>query len=215
MPHSFSCPSCGAEIVFKSTITVYGICASCKSTVLRNDSGVERIGEVAEVPDDLSPLKIASTGLYKGHSFEILGRLKVQWEEGLWNEWYCVFGSGRDAWLAEAQGFWGLCFRRDLKDLPHPTQMKVGGVYNIDKYGPFLVDDRKTNKVVAAEGELPFKAPLGLERFSVDLTGENRRFATAEVCEGATRLYVGRYLSLRELRMKGLREIEGWPRWNH
>src|SRR5688572_12411014 len=103
-----NCPSCAATIVFKSRVSVLAVCSYCKSAVVRHDLNVENLGKMAELPPDMSPLQLGTRGKYEGTSFEIVGRLKVAWEEGTWNEWYLLFDSGRDGWLAEAQGFYGV-----------------------------------------------------------------------------------------------------------
>lgn len=214
MSLKFSCPSCGAQIEFKSLITVYGVCAACRGSVIRSDEGVKSIGEVAEVPDDLSPLQVGADGTYEGKPFEILGRQKIQWAEGCWNEWYCHFATGRDAWIAEAQGFWGLCFRNDPRQVPNFKSAGIGAEVVIPNEGKFWVDDRKKNICVATEGELPWNDVAGgKERFSIDLVGEKGKFATIEYLADTTRFYVGRFVTLRDLRIRNLRQIEGWPRW--
>jgi len=76
------CPSCGAEVVFKSSVSVFTVCAYCKSMIVRHDMDLEALGTMAEVPDDVSPLRIGTRGRDSSGRFEIVGRLKMSWSEG-------------------------------------------------------------------------------------------------------------------------------------
>lgn len=77
-----NCPSCGSEVLFKSSISVFTVCDHCKSMIVRRDLDLEALGQMAQLPDDVSPLKIGSRGKYKNTAFEVIGRLKVAWSEG-------------------------------------------------------------------------------------------------------------------------------------
>lgn len=86
--------------------------------VVRQDVDVASIGIMAALPEDMSPLQLGSIGKYKGNNFAILGRLKLAWEDGMWNEWYCLFDDGKEAWLAEAQG--SFAFNTPLEQSSNP-----------------------------------------------------------------------------------------------
>ena len=94
-----NCPSCGSEVLFKSSISVFAVCDHCKSMIVRHDMDLEALGQMAQLPDDISPLKLGSRGKYKNTVFEVIGRLKVAWSEGYWNEWFVLFENGMAGWL--------------------------------------------------------------------------------------------------------------------
>ena len=73
----FACPACGAPGTFQSGISVYAVCAYCRSMVLRRDAGVEAFGKMAVLPPDMSPLQIGSRGVFEGLSFALVGRHKI------------------------------------------------------------------------------------------------------------------------------------------
>ena len=54
---------------------------------------------MAALPPDLSPFQIGTRGEWKGRGFEIVGRLRVEWEQGSWNEW-CILYRREDHRLA-------------------------------------------------------------------------------------------------------------------
>jgi len=109
----YSCPSCGAEMVFHSGLSVYAVCPYCRSTVVRHDVDLEAIGTMATLPDDMSPLQIGTDGFYQGTRFSLVGRMKIGWKDGSWNEWFMLADDGRKGWLAEAQGFYAVSFEID------------------------------------------------------------------------------------------------------
>jgi len=102
----YNCPACGAEMVFLSSISVYGVCRHCSSTALRRDVDLVALGVMATLPEDMSPLQIGTTALYQGTRYSLIGRIKMGWAGGYWNEWFMINDDGQKAWLAEAQGFY-------------------------------------------------------------------------------------------------------------
>lgn len=204
----FACPSCGAPVNFASAITVFAVCASCKSMIVRRDVDVESLGKMAVLLEDLSPLQIGCGGKFETVNFTVIGRVKVEWDEGAWNEWYVFFDDGRFGWLAEAQGFWMMSF--PVSDVPAPSQKtKVGAAVMI--HGKrFVVDDRREAWCQASEGELPFRAVPGRRTLRLDMTGADGTFACAEYDQDEGVLYQGRYFEFDECQFMNLRELPGW-----
>ncbi|MDD5305499.1 MAG: DUF4178 domain-containing protein, partial [Elusimicrobia bacterium] len=66
-------------------------------------------------------------------------------------------------------------------------------------------------KYLAAEGELPFKPPLGESVPSADLIGENGAFGTIDYSDDPPSVFLGEYQDFDALRFTHLKAIEGWP----
>ncbi len=212
---SLSCPSCGATVPFKSKASVFAVCSFCRSTLVRQDMDLEAIGKMAELQDDLTPLQIGTTGKYKGKAFEIIGRMKVAYDDGFWNEWYLYFSEGKEneGWLAEAQGFYAVCFPVHENLAPPRDQasnMTAGRLIDFEDKGVFQVEDIHEVKCLVSEGELPVNAPKGRESLSVDLTGPNVQMATIEYGKDEVRVFAGGYQEFDDFKFHNLREIEGW-----
>lgn len=218
-----TCPSCGAAVVFRSSLSVYVVCAYCKSMIVRRDVDVDSIGIMAALPDDMSPLQIGTTGNYSGTSFTIIGRIKIGWEHGVWNEWFLHVDDGRRGWLAEAQGSYGVSFEVDYAfspdssdNFPENSQMiEFGrlpaiGCYILLNHQRFKVVDVKRSTCIGSEGELPFIASSGRQTVSADLLGPAGEFASIEVVDGKSRVYVGAYVEWDDLGCQNLRPLEGW-----
>ncbi len=203
-----NCPSCGAEVEFKSSISVFSVCDHCKFMLVRHDMDLESLGKMAQLPDDVSPLKIGTRGRYKNTAFEVVGRLKVGWSEGYWNEWFLLFDGGRQGWLAEAMGLFMLSTEvEDSKRVPKLADLHAGTEYALTASQKFTVDDIKEATCIGSEGELPFKGLEGRKTTSVDLSNNSGEFANIEYSEEGVNLYVGRYVDFDNLELSNLRDL--------
>ncbi|MCX6855096.1 MAG: DUF4178 domain-containing protein [Verrucomicrobia bacterium] len=207
----FDCPQCGAPVVFQSSISLFAVCGHCRSMVVRKDFQVESFGLMAELPMDLSPLKIGTKGYWQGRSFSLIGRLRLHWRAGSWTEWCADFGDGTTGWIAEAQGFYMVSFEHSAPALTEKNHNFVAGQKLNLQNEEWLVTDVKTAKCIAVEGELPFVAPPGWERVGIDLTGPYGQFGSIEITEYQKRsFFVGEYAQFEDLNFSELRKVPGW-----
>ncbi len=177
--------------------------------LVRHDMDLESLGKMAQLPDDVSPLKIGSRGKYQNTVFEIIGRLKISWSEGFWNEWYLLFEDGRYGWLADAVGFYMVSLEiNEQKGVPKFENLKVGVGYKLVPNKTFVVDDMKETVCEGSEGELPFKGFVGRQTISVDLSDHSGEFACIEYSDkDGKRLYIGKYVEFNELELSNLRDL--------
>lgn len=206
---TLSCPSCGASVEFKSKASVFAVCSFCKSTLVRQDMNLEKIGEMSDLQDDLTPLQIGTAGMYEGKSFDLVGRMQVSYPDGYWNEWYALFNDSQTGWLAEAQGFYAMCFQTELPEVPDKDGLAPGLLV---KFGTVVleVEDIRDVKCTFSEGELPINAVEGRRSTSVDFAGRNNHMATIEYAKNETRIFQGSYKDFDELKFRNLRYIDGW-----
>ena len=207
-----TCANCGSPVRFKDRFSVHCVCPSCGSMLGRVDDYTQALGQVADMPDDNSPLQLGTTGKYDGRAFEIIGRLKVQYEAGIWNEWYLYFADDRIGWLAEAQGFWMLNYPADGNPpLPPLQELAVGKWQNLAGTQYVPIDIRRIT-YAGMEGELPFKLLPDDAATVIDLKGKGQRFATLDYpADGsAPRLYLGQYVHFDHLDLSNLRSLHGW-----
>ncbi len=205
-----SCPSCGAEVKFLSKASVFAVCQYCKSTLVRQDMNLEAIGKMADLQDEISPLQVGTQGYYKNQFFNIIGRLKIRYHDGFWNEWYTIDSAGKEGWLAEAQGFYAVCFPYQFNENFDASHFSLGKRLTLSPYGEFMVDDIHDVVCIFSEGELPMNAAAGRRSRSLDLRGPRKQMATIECAPDQTRIYVGSYQEFDDFKFKHLREIDGW-----
>jgi hypothetical protein len=215
----FPCPSCGADIVFRTSIAAYSICPYCRTMVVRSDDGIKGLGTVAQLPDDMSPFQLGAGGVFDGVHFGIVGRLRIGWEDGAWNEWFMVSDDARKGWLAEAQGFYAPCFDvtkeinedelKSVNDLSTRYAHAMDRVIKL-KGKHYRIVDIKAATCIGSEGELPFLASKGRKTTSIDLVGGDKLFASIEIADEGNRVFMGRYVEWEELRCSNFRHFEDW-----
>lgn len=205
---SYDCPNCGGTLKFESSISVSAACPYCTSLILRKDLDLENLGKIAQMPPDLSPLQIGTTGNFRGRGFRLVGRLRWKYEGGSWTEWFAECSDGY-AWLAETQGFYTWSGESDIGPLP-PLDQLSAGQNPILAGRTWVVADIKTTECVAAEGELPERLPPGRQRLSADLMGAGGEFATLESTPTGTEFYEGFYGRFEEFGFMNLRPVPGW-----
>lgn len=207
----FECPSCGAEVVFQSSVSIFAVCQFCRSMVVRHDLNVEAIGKMAVLPDDNSPFQLGTQGYYENVIFTLVGKVRRSWVDGFWNEWHALFVDGKSGWLAEAQGMYMFTLEQQIENLPDLDMLSLNSKFPI-KGRYFFVKDIKKTVCVGSEGELPWMSPAGREQTSVDLASDDgKKFACLEFsAEGEKRCFMGNYVEFKELRLSYLRQFDGW-----
>jgi hypothetical protein len=181
--------------------------------VVRHDTNLESISKMSQLPDDMSPFQLGTSGIYQGFHFVIIGRLKKIWQDGNWNEWFLYFNDAKKAWLAEAQGTLAIIFEVYLSAEEAKTKFAVMPqlkekvkIFGIN----YTVCDIKNSVCAGSEGELPFVAVTGRKVKSVDLTS-GEQFAGIEYVENEPPVvFTGKYVEFDELSFSHLRELEGW-----
>ena len=179
--------------------------------VVVRGASVERLGEMAALPPDLSPLQIGTRGVWDGAAFELIGRIRVEYDGGSWTEWFAEFADRRTGWIAETQGFFTISFPQESKDaLPAIAEAEPGATMQLAGRS-YEVIDVKSIVCLAGEGALPYAAPPGLTRQSVDLMARDGSFATIDYPLGdAPELFIGAYATSEALQFSNLRPVPGW-----
>lgn len=166
------CPGCGAPVDFASAQSTHAVCGYCQSTVVREGDTLKRIGKMAELFDDHSPLQLQTSGIWRGQTFTLVGRLQYKYAEGTWTEWHAVLADGSSAYLSEDNGAY--VFATPLATppkLPASDAFRVGGSTAIDGK-LFAVASNQQVMLLAAQGELPHLPQLGQAFAMVELRSQ-------------------------------------------
>lgn len=207
------CPGCGAPVEFQSAQSTHAVCGYCQSIVVREGEVLKRIGKMAELFDDHSPLQLGASGRIDGKPFTLVGRLQYQYGEGVWTEWVALFDDGTRAWLAEDNGAY--VYSRPVtttQALPAASGFAVGAIVRVGGQ-PYTVASNQTVSLRSAQGELPKLPPLGAPFSVVELRGVDR----AEVLsidyspqlsdpKAAPELSSGQPVALEDLSFSGLKD---------
>lgn len=205
-----TCPSCGAAVTFKSRFSALSVCSFCKSVLLREGKNLTYSGKMAELSEDMTVLQIGTKGNIGPNSFEIIGRVKVDWEEGFWNEWYLVQNDGLQAWIAEAMGFYNYSYEYALAEILSPPHLyEIGDKITLQNR-EYIISDIKQFTCEGCTGELPFEIKPGMTGISFDLKTDNECCAYLEYSQERYRAFIGKLVSFEDLNLTNLREIDGW-----
>jgi len=206
-----NCPNCGAPVRFLFSSAVQSVCEYCRSIVVRRDVNLERVGEVADLPPDPSPIQITTEGIYRNRPFVVAGRILYEYAQGGWNEWHIVFSDGSSGWLSDAMAEYAISFAvvPPPEPLPEAAQLHRGRCFRW--FGAdYQVTVLTRARYRGTEGELPFEYWNKEEILFADLRTRDAHFATIDYSEAPPLLFVGESVEFDSLRFKNLRRVEGW-----
>ena len=206
---SVNCPNCGAKIGFRWSSSVQTVCEYCKSILVRTDVDLKRVGEVADLPPDSSPIQLNTEGIFRNKAFVVVGRIVYEYDQGAWNEWHVMMNDGTSAWLSDAQQEYAVSFSSKMPNLPAATQVEVGQqfTWNGQHYAVSVITPAHYRGV---EGELPFQYCDKTDVTFIDLRNETGKFATLDYSDPEPALYLGEFVEFEDLKLKNLRSFEGW-----
>lgn len=170
---------------------------------------LEKIGEVSELLNDMSPLQVGTEGQYQGQRFRLLGRVKVGYTGGMWSEWHALFNDNRQGWLGVAQGHYMMSFEQPNHSPPSYNQLPIGKKINFARWN-FVVDDRREIKYLASEGELPYVFEQNFKGQSVDLSGKDGQFLNFLFGPQGVQTFLGSYQDYNSFNFTNLRKLHGW-----
>src|SRR5438309_10700518 len=116
-----NCPNCGAKIVFRWSSSVQTVCDFCKSILVRTDVDLKKVGQVADLPPDNSPIQINSEGKYGNKAFVVVGRILYEYDQGGWIRGKALLKNAKAACCSAAKVNSGLLllWRRKIFPPPH------------------------------------------------------------------------------------------------
>ena len=200
------CPGCGAPVEFRSAQSAFAVCSYCQSTVVRDGETLSRIGKMAELFDDHSPLALMAAGRFQNKAFTLVGRLQYRGETGTWTEWHALFDDGATGFLAEDNAAYVFAFPAQVRrELPGPEALRVGATTAIDGKS-FDVASSDQTRLISAQGELPKLPPLNQPFAMVELRSSDGEVLSIDYGSAPPQVARGRSVRLEDLAMTGLRE---------
>jgi hypothetical protein len=197
-------------VQFRWSGAVQTVCPFCKSILVRTDIDIQKVGQVADLPPDPSPIQILTEGIYKGKGFQVIGRILYEYEQGGWNEWHIVFSDGASGWLSDAQLQYAISFRVNPQTaLPDAKEVFRGKKVNFAQTD-FEVASMTVAMYKGVEGDLPFPYYGKSDMLFADLRTPGRGFGTLDYSEEPALLFMGEWVEFDELKLKNLRQFEGW-----
>jgi hypothetical protein len=199
------CPSCGASLTFEVGSSRSAVCRFCKTLVVRRGQDFDAVGKVSDLVPTGAKVNLGARGVYFGERFTVAGRVQLEWDQGVWDEWYVAFGDERWGWLAEAGGHYYLTFARAGVPIPAQGSLVPGQAIEIERLGRYVVTDLKRARVVGAMGELPDEIEMGATTYTADLESQDHAFATIDYGLDGDEpvLFAGHEVGLASLELQG------------
>jgi hypothetical protein len=204
-----NCPNCGAPIRFRWSSAVQTVCEFCRSILVRRDLNLEKVGVVADLPENSSPIQIATEGVFQNRPFVVIGRILYEYEQGGWNEWHVVFSDGASGWLSDAQLQYAVSFLVPMQGLPPDAGLENGQRFTWNNV-EYEVTCLTRAHYRGVEGELPFEYWDKTEVLFADLGTRGLGFATLDYSDPEPLLFLGEAVEFDALGLKNLRQFEGW-----
>jgi Domain of unknown function (DUF4178) len=204
-----NCPNCGAKVVFRWSSSVQTVCEYCKSILVRSDVDLKRVGQVADLPPDSSPIQLNTEGIYRNKAFVVCGRILYEYDQGGWNEWHIMMNDGTSAWLSDAQNEFAVSLSAKQPDLPPAAKLQVGQQYTWSNQR-YTLSVITPAHYVGVQGELPFQYWDKTDVTFADFRNETGKFATLDYSDPDPVLYLGEFVEFEDLKLKNLRSFEGW-----
>ena len=203
-----SCPSCGAEVNFRSHASVMAVCEYCNTRVLKEAGAIKDLGKISSVLEDYSPIQVGTSGVLGGKPFNVVGRIQLRYEAGMWNEWYIIFDDATTGWLGDASGQYTVTRLRPPDGLlPAFEQVTPGQQYMIagERY---TAADVRLADCIGGQGELPFKVEDGWQAKVADFRRASH-FVTVDYSDdGPPMVYTGVSITLEGMQCQLLRDTE-------
>jgi LSD1 subclass zinc finger protein len=152
---SIQCPNCGAPIELQHGAVKMVVCAYCQTATAVSKEGADPTGKSAQLADFDPILRLGQHGKIKGRDFTAIGRLRFEYDDGYWDEWFCAFDGGMEyAWLHEDEGELALIQRVDLVDpIPAFESVQVGSTLMAGGH-EIYVTEKNEGQIVGGEGQL-------------------------------------------------------------
>lgn len=205
-----NCPNCGAPIAFRWSSAIQTTCEFCHSILVRSDVDLKKVGEVADLPADASPIQIGTEGVYQNKGFVVIGRILYEYEQGGWNEWHVVYNDNTNGWLSDAQLEYDVSWlAKPPQPIPYNPMVQRGARFNWNNK-PYEVTSVTKAHYKGVQGELPFEYWDKADVIFADLRTSSGDFGTIDYSENPPLLFLGRSVDFDDLHFKNLRLFEGW-----
>ena len=190
---------------FRSAQSTHAVCAYCQSTVVRQGEVLQRLGKMAELFDDHSPLQLQASGRFQTRAFTLIGRLQYKAGEGVWAEWIAQFDNGDLGWLAEDNGAYVFSFPLPPSaEVPALERLRVGTELSLQGIN-YSVSSRQSAILLSAQGELPKLPPLGQAFELAELRNQRAEVLSIDYGTQPPTLAQGTTVLLEGLQLTGLK----------
>ncbi len=133
------------------------VCEYCGSTLILKDGALDPTGRKAKLAQYPSRFAVGRKGTIKGSPFRVLGRVRYDYGDGFWDEWFLVFDDGRTAYLQEDEGEYTLFVKKRLTSAVPPwEELHAGSRFRAGEYEVF-VNEKGSATISGGEGQIGWR----------------------------------------------------------
>jgi len=122
-------------------------------------------------------LQLGKSGTLRDRRFTVLGRVRMSYSEGFWDEWWLEFEDGYHHWLEEDEGVYRLHKELDIAVNPDLIRhAKIGGTVSIED-DRWFVTELNNAQVAGVEGSLPLAITPGESVLCIGVVGKGRKIS--------------------------------------
>jgi ribosomal protein S27E len=198
---SATCPSCGGKLTITAQNSKMVTCSYCGMISYINAGNLAMIGQKSFLVDYGSILKIGKNGKIKNLDFQVIGRLRIDYEDGFFDEWFLNTPQGTQ-WLSEDEGkfvFFHECIEINDPRIFDLLTAKVGTSFKYNDLELFITEKSKA-KINGGEGELPFQIQPQQKADFVDCLA-NKKLYSFEFLPNTIELHIGNYLDINDIKV--------------
>jgi len=198
MLRKMSCPACHAPLSIKNRFVKMVTCDFCGQVSLLRERGLAPTGQTATLVNLPSPLYVDAGGTLWGRRFQVMGRLRYQYDGGWWDEWFLVLENDKPGWLVEDEGEYRFYVKQTLTSpVPAFEAIRVGSVLSIAGHQVFVTEKGRA-RIAGGEGQLAFAIVPGEQVDYVDgSSGDD--VVSLEYTEDEIELSLGRAVAREDL----------------
>ncbi|PSR52740.1 hypothetical protein AHMF7605_03990 [Adhaeribacter arboris] len=205
----FSCSQCDRPLQFKSEFSVGLICPECQTVSRRVQLESNTLDKMEAVREDMSVIRLGTTGSFEETSFEVIGRIQYFFQETYRNHWFLHFNNGTSGWLGDWAGNYSIfkIVKETRQTFENPVITKKIQINNSD----YFLEKIDVSFKVMAEGELP-GFYLNNEKFiRLEFNNLNGGLALAHVfTKNQLEAFTGQYVEVGDLQFQNFRQHHDW-----
>lgn len=174
------------------------VCNYCGASLYVRDTGVDLTGKVAKLAEYPSRLSVGAKGQVKGRAMHVLGRVRYQYADGFWDEWFVQFDDNQVGWIEEDESDLTLVFKSKLTSpIPPFDQVRVGSFIPLGRDRMF-VSEKGQGQVLGAEGQVSQVPAPGRPIQYIDGNASSKAFRLV-IDESGITLHTGEPLEFNDV----------------
>ncbi|WP_128397003.1 hypothetical protein [Botryobacter ruber] len=205
-----SCSVCSATLQFKAVNSFCLVCPNCQALNYRGAQQPNLLHlQLKPVQEDMSLIRIGTTGVVSDMPFEVIGRLQYFLRESYRSHWFLLYSNGSTGWLGDWEGSYSVFSR--VEEVRNKFEHPVPGKKVQIQKAEYITERIENGRYVAGEGELG-DFYLESDKFlSLYFYTTNAALALANIfISKKVDAFTGYYTSSKALNLQNLRQHHDW-----